>query len=79
MASSKWREACKFLAGATFVGSFANAYLWATDVSVPVPFLGLTLSPSVLGIRAAVGAVFFALFLYVGYLRRPRPLQGRAS
>lgn len=71
MVSSKWREACKFLAGATFVAAFANAYLWATNVSVPVPFLGLTLSPTFLGIRAAVGSVLFVIFLYIGYLKGP--------
>lgn len=76
MVSSKWREVCKFLAGATFVGAFFNAYLWATDVSVPVPFLGFTLSPKMLGIRAAVGALFFAVFLYIGYIKGPSQLPG---
>ena len=65
--TTKWREASKFLAGATFVGAFANAYLWATDASVP--FFGGTFPRAAFGLRAVVGVLFFVVFLYVGYLK----------
>jgi len=71
MSTVKWREAFKFLSGAAFAGSMVNFYLWATDVSVP--FLGYTISPQLLGLRASVAFAAFIVFFYLGWLR------GRAS
>jgi hypothetical protein len=72
MASGKWRDICKFLAGATFVGAFSNAYLAAYGVEIPTP-LGFDLPPVALGVRAVVGAVLFGVFLYLGYFAKSNP------
>ena len=57
----------KFLSGAALAGSFANVYLWFSDVSVP--FLGCTITPHLLGARAAVQFGLFVVFLHFGWLR----------
>jgi hypothetical protein len=68
MTRIKWREVFKFLSGAALAGSFANWYLWLTGISVP--FLGYTISPRLLGVRAVVQFVLFVVFLYFGWLRK---------
>ena len=64
---TKWREVFKFLSGAAFAGCLANFYLWLTGISVP--FLGFTITPGLLGFRAAVSFVLFVVFFYLGWLR----------
>jgi hypothetical protein len=64
----KWREVFKFLSGAALAGSLANFYLWLSGISVP--FLGYTITPPLLGARAAVQFVLFVVFLYFGWLRK---------
>jgi len=66
-----WREVCKFGSGAAMVGTIANAYLWAYDISTPFPFFGYTIPPWMFGVRAIVSALVFALCVYVAYLRAP--------
>lgn len=61
----KWREVCKFIAGAAFAGSIANSYLWFTGIAVP--FLGYTISPSLLGARAIVQFLVFVVCAYIGW------------
>jgi hypothetical protein len=63
-----WKEAFKFLSGATFVGTIANLYLALNDISLPV--FGYTMTPHVLGWRAVVSFVLFLLFFYHGYVRK---------
>ena len=63
-----WREVSKFLSGAAFAGSIANFYLWLTGI--PVPFLGYTISPSLLGARAVLQFLLFIVFFYLGWLRK---------
>ena len=48
----KWREVFKFLSGAALARSLMNGYLWLTGISVL--FLGYTITPRLLGLRAAV-------------------------
>lgn len=72
MMSQKWRDIYKFLAGAMFAGAFSNAYLAAYGIEIPTP-LGFDLPPVALGARAAAGAVFFGVFLYLGYFAKPKP------
>lgn len=72
-ANSKWRELFKFLAGAAFVGAFANAFLWLANVTVP--FLGIEISPGVFGLRAIGATILFALMLYLGYLKNGHSRQ----
>jgi hypothetical protein len=67
MGKIKWREVFKFLSGAALAGSLANFYLWLTGISVP--FLGYTITPLLLGLRAAVQFVLFVVFLYFGWVR----------
>lgn len=63
-----WKEVFKFLSGAAFVGSIANAYLYFANISLP--FLGYTFPPELLGLRALVGSVLFLVFFYYGYLKK---------
>ena len=65
-----WREVSKFLSGVAFAGSIANFYLWLTGIPVPVPFLGFTMSPNLLGTRAVVDFLLFIVFFYFGWLRK---------
>lgn len=67
MTKIKWREVFKFLSGAALAGSFANCYLWLSGISVP--FLGYTITPDLLGLKAAVQFALFVVFLYFGWLR----------
>jgi hypothetical protein len=64
-----WREVSKFLSGATFAQTIANGWLFLCDVSVPVPWLGITISPSLFVVRTIVSAVLFGGFFYFGYLK----------
>jgi hypothetical protein len=63
----RWREVFKFLSGAAFAGSLANFYLWLTGISVP--FMGYTITPTLLGVRAVVSVVLCVVFFYLGWLR----------
>jgi hypothetical protein len=67
MTKIKWREVFKFLSGAALAASLANFYLWLGDISVL--FLGFTITPRLLGLRAAVQFALFVVFLYFGWLR----------
>jgi hypothetical protein len=64
----KWQEVFKFLSGAAFAGAIANFYLaWH---NVPVPVFGSTMSPRLLGIRAAVALLAAVVLFYLGYLKK---------
>jgi hypothetical protein len=58
----------KFFSGVAFAGSLANFYLYLYNI--PVPFLGYTISPELLGARAALQFVLFLVFFYFGYLKK---------
>lgn len=64
----KWEEVFKFLSGAAFVGSFTSVYLYINNITLP--FLGFTITPELMGIRALVGLVLFLIFFYFGYLKK---------
>jgi hypothetical protein len=68
MTRIKWREVFKFLSGAALAGSLANFYLYL--YRIPIPFLGYTISPELLGVRAALQFVLFLVFFYFGYLKK---------
>ena len=68
MSIVKWREVFKFLSGAAFAGSIANFYLWLTNVSVP--FLGYTITPDLLGVRAVVSFALSVLLFWLGWVRK---------
>ena len=65
-----WIEVCKFLSGAFFVSSGVLFYLYLAGS--PVPMLGahLAITPTVNSVRAAVHAVLFVVFFYLGYIRK---------
>ena len=65
-----WKEALKFLSGAFFVTAGASWYFWWLDISVPVPFLGLTMTPEFLGLRGFIHLALFALSFYFGFIRK---------
>ena len=70
MSRINWREVCKFGAGATFVGTIANGYLWAYDISTPFPLFGYTIPPWLFGVRALLSVLVFGICVYVAYLRK---------
>jgi hypothetical protein len=63
-----WREVFKFLSGAALAGSVANLYLSLAGISVP--FMGYTITPGLLGLRAAVQFVLFVVFFYFGWFHQ---------
>jgi hypothetical protein len=71
MSRINWREVCKFGAGAAFVGTIANVYLWAYDISAPFPLSRYTIPPWLFGVRGIISLLVFGICVYVGYLRRP--------
>ena len=71
MSRINWREVCKFAAGAAFVGTIANTYLWAYDISTPFPLFGYMIPPWLFGVRAILSVVIFAICVYVAYIRPP--------
>ena len=70
---SRWREVFKFLSGAAFAGSIANGYLWLCGISVP--FMGHTITPRLLGARAALQFALFVTFFYFGWLQKVAPAR----
>jgi hypothetical protein len=68
MSRITWREVFKFLSGVTFAGSIASFYLYMYNVSVP--FLGYTVSPKLIGAKAALHLLLFTVFFYYGYVKK---------
>ena len=65
-----WKEVCKFLSGAFFVSSGVLFYLYLAGSPIPVLGAHLAVTPTVNGVRAAVHAVLFVVFFYLGYIRK---------
>ena len=63
-------EVCKFLSGAIFVSTGVLFYLYLAGSPIPVLGAHLEVTPTVNGVRAAVHAVLFVLFFYLGYIRK---------
>ena len=53
------------------MGTIANAYLWAYDISAPFPFSPYMIPPWLFGVRALISVALFAVLFWAGYLRRP--------
>ncbi len=68
MARFKWIEVFKFLSGFAAASFLTTIYLYFTKASVP--FLGYTISPELLGLRALINLVLFGLFFYFGFAKR---------
>jgi hypothetical protein len=65
-----WKEVCKFLSGAFFVSAGVLFYLYLAGSPAPVVGAYLAVTPTVNGVRAAVHAVLFVAFFYLGYIRK---------
>ena len=65
-----WKEVCKFLSGAFFVSTGVLFYLYLAGSPVPVLGAHLAVTPTVNGVRAAVHAILFVVFFYLGYIRK---------
>jgi|ERR1700686_692657 len=65
-----WKEACKFLSGAFFVSTGVLFYLYLAGSPVPVVGAHLAVTPTVNAVRAAIHAVLFVVFFYLGYIRK---------
>ena len=63
-----WPEVCKFFAGVFFVGAIVGAYFYFAKLDAP--FFGVTIPHTIIGARAIVHAMLFAICFYVGYLRK---------
>jgi uncharacterized protein (DUF486 family) len=66
------REFRKFLAGAFFVSSGIQFYLYLADVSVPLVGTGLVQTPELSGLRSIPAFIFFLLCLYFGFIKEPK-------
>ena len=65
-----WQDVCKFLAGAFFVSAGILFYLSVYRVSATIFSTGLTETPEVSGARSIVHTILFALFFYLGFIRK---------
>ena len=68
--TTNWKEVCKFLSAAFFVITGVLFYLYLAGSPVPVLGAHLAVTPTVNGVRAAVHAVLFVVFFYLGYIRK---------
>lgn len=66
------REFRKFLAGAFFVSTGIQFYLYLAKVSVPLLGTNLVLTPEISGVRSIVHFILFGLCLYFGFIKKPR-------
>jgi hypothetical protein len=65
-----WKDVFKFLSGAFFVTAGASWYLSSYHISVPVPFLGLTMTPEFLEIRGFIRFALFLITFYFGFIKK---------
>lgn len=65
-----WKDVFKFLSGAFFVTAGASWYLSWYHISVPVPFLGLTMTPEFLEIRSFIHFALFLITTYFGFIKK---------
>jgi uncharacterized protein (DUF486 family) len=65
------REFRKFLAGAFFVSSGIQFYLYLAGVSVPLLGTSLVQTPQLSGVRAILHFIFFVIACYFGFVRKP--------
>jgi hypothetical protein len=68
----KHREFRKFLAGAFFVSSGIQFYLWLTNVTVPLIGTNVVQTPALSLNRSMIHFVLFLLTLYFGFNKKPK-------
>jgi uncharacterized protein (DUF486 family) len=65
------REFRKFLAGAFFVSSGIQFYLYLAGVSVPLLGTSLVQTPQLSGVRSILHFIFFVIGCHFGFVRKP--------
>ena len=75
----RYREFRKFLAGAFFVSSGIQLYLYFVKVSVPLLGTNLVFTPEISGARSILHFIFFRLCLYFGYFSKPKGSSSSAG
>ena len=68
----RYRDFCKFLAGAFFVSAGILFYLYLAQVSVPLLGTNFVATPQISGVRSIIHFALFVLCLYFGFVRKPR-------
>ena len=68
----RYREYRKFLAGAFFVSSGVQCYLYMVKVSVPLLGTSLVFTPEISGVRSILHFIFFLICFYFGFIRKPK-------
>ena len=66
------REFRKFLAGAFFVSSGIQFYLYLSGISVPFLGTNFVQTPELSGVRSILHFVFFLITFYFGFISKPR-------
>jgi hypothetical protein len=66
------RDFRKFLAGAFFVSTGIQFYLYLANVSVPLLGTNFVFTPEISGLRCIPHFVFFLLCFYFGFVRKPK-------
>jgi len=66
------REFRKFLAGAFFVSTGIQFYLYLANVSVPLLGTSLVFTPEISGLRSIPHFIFFLLSFYFGFIKTPQ-------
>jgi hypothetical protein len=67
------REFRKFLAGAFFVSTGVQFYLYLADVSVPLLGTDVVQTPALSAARCVPNFIFFLITLYFGFIKKPKP------
>jgi hypothetical protein len=68
----RFREVRKFLAGAFFVSTGTQFYLYLANVSVPLLGTDFVVTPQINGWRTIPHVIFFLLCFYFGFLAKPK-------
>ena len=66
------REYRKFLAGAFFVSSGIQFYLYLAHVSVPLLGTDLVVTPEIHRWRSILHFILFCVCLYFGFIKKPK-------
>jgi hypothetical protein len=65
----KWKEVCKFLAGAFFASAGLFLYLYMTGTSVPLIGTHFVVTPLVSGIRSIIHGILCLVCFYYGFIK----------
>lgn len=66
------RDVRKFLAGAFFVSSGIQFYLFLMQLSVPIMGTNFVQTPELSSVRSSIHFVGFLLCFYFGFIRKPK-------